>query len=247
MTFLKKISVFFLLVALVFSLSFESASAYPYDTRTTITTGNYPVDIITHDFDGDGNLDLVVANVNDDDISVFMGNGDGTFDAKVDYPVGGYPVTIAKGDFDKDGNMDLVVVSQDNGHYSILLGNGNGTFDPAVNVQILDGASPIIPNGLAVADFDKDGNLDLAVGYYDYVEDGLYILMGNGDGTFGLPTNYASNYTVYNITTGDFNGDTYPDIAVINYSGSNTVSVYINDGDGTFAPKVDYPTTNRTG
>ncbi len=90
--------------------------------------------VATGDFNGDGKLDVVVANASSNNVSVLLGNGDGTFQAPVDYPTGSQPSSVAVGDFNGDGKLDLAVANQNcpsfpcgAGSVSILLGNGDGT------------------------------------------------------------------------------------------------------------------------
>jgi streptogramin lyase len=86
-------------------------------------------------FNGDGKLDLVVANDGSNNVSILLGNGDGTFRAAVNYGVGSgsAPTSVAVGDFNGDGKLDLAVANELSNNVSILLGNGNGTFQAAVN------------------------------------------------------------------------------------------------------------------
>ena len=178
------------------------------------------------------NIDLVTANSGDDDISLLIGNGDGTFGTATNFPVSGglQPLSIATGDFNADTNLDVVTANQDSDNVSILLGNGDGTFGTATNFNTGNG-----PQHVVVGNFDKDSDLilDLAVANID--SDDFSILLGNGDGTFGTATNFTingGNEPVY-IEKGDFNGDPNPDLA-ISQSIGNSVAIFIGQGDGTF-------------
>ncbi|PYJ85112.1 MAG: hypothetical protein DME22_10335, partial [Verrucomicrobia bacterium] len=100
------------------------------------TAGLYPVSVAVGDLNGDGRADLATTG------SVLLGNGDGTFQAAINYRAGTNPVSVAVGDFNGDGKADLVTVnnstcpicvSQGNGNLSVLLGKGDGTFQGAVN------------------------------------------------------------------------------------------------------------------
>ncbi len=206
--------------------------------------GSGAVAVVAGDFNGDGRLDLAVAGTNNNDatntvrgeVSVLLGNGDGTFQAAQQYAVGGYPNSIVAGDFNGDGKLDLAVSDQGNelggatdpGGVSVLLDNGDGTFEPAVYYAV--GPDP---SAIVAGDFTSDGRTDLAVSD----SDGVQILLGNGDGTF-QPASTVAAGTQGVLVAGDFNGDGHTDLAVAsNYSG---ISVLLGNGDGTFQPQVTY-------
>ena len=140
------------------------------------TVGDRPASIAIGDFNGDGVPDLVTANsgshfvsgvggVNDSDVSVLLGNGDGTFQPAVTYNVGARPVSVTVADFDRDGEPDLATAVNDtvNGvavaEVSVLLGNGNGSFQ-GPQTFALD--SSHIPDSVCADDFNGDGFPDLA-------------------------------------------------------------------------------------
>jgi hypothetical protein len=187
------------------------------------------------DFNGDGKADLAV-NSSDGQVSVLLGNGDGTFRAPVSTNV--TASSFAVGDFNGDGHSDLAVLVV-GGFYpalvysvTILLGNGDGTFrfSTPYSYPICSGA-----NWIAVSDFNGDGKADIAVG----CSYGVAVMLGNGDGT--LQPYKASPiidiaFPVEQIAVGDFNGDGKPDIAVI----SGSLCILLGNGDGTFVPQVGY-------
>jgi hypothetical protein len=175
--------------------------------------GSYAIQSNTSaDFNNDGKLDLAISDVNADSVSVFLGNGDGTFNPPVTFPTAHLPVAVAAGDFRNNGNTDLAVVTgtcylglgcPPPGSVSVLLGNGDGTFQPHVEYGV--GAQP---NAIAVGDFRGDGRPDLAVANYDWgAGNTVSILLGNGDGTFQSHVDYTVGYGPAAIATGDFNGD----------------------------------------
>ena len=92
--------------------------------------GASPVSVAVGDFDGDGALDLAVANKRDNTVSVLLGHGDGTFEAPRNFAVGDSPVSVAVGDFNGDGVPDLAVANAGSNDVSVLLGTDDGTFLP---------------------------------------------------------------------------------------------------------------------
>src|SRR5436190_1465540 len=118
-----------------------------------------PVSVAVGDFNGDGHLDLAVDNGYGDDVSVLLGNADGTFQTAHNFPAGTEPRSMAVGDFDGDGHLDLAVTnyvpsfSGNNSTVNVLLGNGDGSFQAARAFPA--GKSP---SSVAVGDFDGDGH-----------------------------------------------------------------------------------------
>jgi predicted dienelactone hydrolase len=211
---------------------------------STFTSGSTPFSMITGDFNGDGKLDVAVSNCNSNDISVRLGNGDGTFQNPDAYSVGTCPFGIAVGDFNGDGNLDLAVANWKINTLSVLLGNGDGTFRLAKSYEAGNGARSVV-----VGDFNGDGKLDLAVANQNCTDGGppcgqgtVSILLGNGDGSFQAHVDYQSADGPTWITTGDFNGDGKLDLAVsASNGGSETeVSVLLGDGHGVFQQATNY-------
>ena len=140
------------------------------------TGGNDPASVAVGDFNGDGKLDLVAANYNSKSVAVLLANGDGTFQAPLNFAVGSIPWSVAVGDFNGDGKQDLVVSNQGDNTVSVLLGNGDGTFQAARTFAV-----GIAPAMVVVGDFNGDHNLDLAVANVN--SNAVSVLFGNGDGT----------------------------------------------------------------
>ena len=216
----------------VFFETTRPTSSVALSVTSEPTTGPAPISVATGDFNGDAKLDLVVANSgSSNNVSVFLGNGDGTFQSAVDYVAGSVPYAVAVGDFNGDGKLDLVVANTDSNNVSILLGHGDGTFQPALDYSV--GSDP---RSVAVGDFNGDGKLDLVVG--NSFSSDVSVLLGNGDGTFQTALNNATGFSPLSVAVGDFDGDGRLDLAVVNFAAN--VSVLLGNGDGTFQAAVNY-------
>ena len=129
--------------------------------RVNYPVGNTPRSIAAEDLNGDGDLDLVVVNDDNDNVSVLLGKGDGTFAAKTDYPVGENPQSLAVQNYDTDGSLDLIVwYLEDTGVVSVLLGKGDGTF--AAKTDYLSVEQPPLKQLSVSGDFDNNNESDRA-------------------------------------------------------------------------------------
>src|SRR5216683_146256 len=205
---------------------------------TDYLTGSRSQAVAAADLNGDGKLDLVVGNLDSATVSVFLGDGTGSFKAHVDFATGLYPNSLAIRDFNGDGKPDLALANG-SGTVSILLGNGDGTFQSQVTYPV--GRQPI---SVAVADLNGDGQLDLAVA--DFTDGFVSVLLGNGDGTFQPSVEYPTGRVPSTIIIGDFNGDGKLDVATSNFApGGYTVppgyiNILLGNGDGTFQAPVAF-------
>jgi hypothetical protein len=208
-------------------LSFFPAVDYP--------VGTSPQGLAVADFNGDGQPDVAVANIGSNDVSVLLGNRDGTFQPAVKYSTGGEGSNhLAVGDFRGIGILDLAVTNRDSNTVSILFGNGDGTFLLAGTYQVGQG-----PVGIEVYDLNLDGKLDLAVANFGGTT--VSVLLGNGDGTFQPAVSYEVGLHPREVRAGDLNGEGIPGLVTAN-NGSNDVSVLLGNGDGTFQTAVNYAT-----
>jgi hypothetical protein len=209
--------------------------------------GVSPDSMAVGDFNGDGIPDLAVANFGGNTVTILLGNGNGTFTQAANSPVtvGNGPYSVAVGDFNGDGIPDLAVANFDGNTVTILLGNGNGTFTQAANSPVTVGAA----YSIAVGDFNGDGIPDLAV-VNNYISGTVTILLGKGNGTFTQALNSPVTVGVapQSVVVGDFNGDGIPDLAVANFgSNSNTVTILLGNGDGTFTQAANIPVPSGVG
>ncbi len=213
-----------------------ATSSSSFATKVDYGTGTSPASVSMSDFNSDGKLDLVVANISSNTVSVLLGTGTGTFAAKVDYGTGASPYSVSVGDFNSDGKLDLAVANAGSNTVSVLLGTGTGTF--AAKVDYVTGANPY---SVSTGDFNGDSQLDLAVA--NAGNDTVSVLLGTGTGAFAAKVDYGTGTSPALVSVGDLNGDGKLDLAVTNFN-SGTVSVLLGTGTGTgtFAAKVDYGT-----
>src|SRR6266566_4059448 len=164
------------------------------------------------------------------------------FNPQTEYVAGSKngPSGMAVGDFNGDGKLDLAVVNFGDWNIYVLLGNGDGTFQAARSVYFASGGG--FPWYVVTADFNGDGKLDLAISSVG--DNTVSVLLGNGDGTFLAPQVTPVGLNPWYFAVGDVNGDGKLDLAVADYgcpldctsSPSNTVTVLLGNGNGTFLP-----------
>jgi hypothetical protein len=190
--------------------------------------GKHPWGVSAGDLNGDGHIDLVVADDNNtggnNTLYILLNNGDGTFHLKGYYQTGLESLFTTIADLNHDGKPDLVVASAFNQGIEVLMGNGDGTFKAPVPYSTDSfGAAP---DATVVADFNMDGIPDIAVALY---EGPVLLFLGNGDGTFQPPVSGTGSGGAggTSLVVGDFNNDGAPDIAASVF-GSESVLVLIN-------------------
>jgi hypothetical protein len=204
-------------------------AAYNPTIISVLPTGNsYFISHAQGDFNGDGKMDLVALDEDLPVIWVFLGNGDGTFQAGVSYPIPiSDPFGVAVGDVNGDGKLDIIVSSVGSG-MDELLGNGDGTFQAATAF----GSMNVSEQYAFLADVNGDGFLDILVA--DNGSNTINYYQGNGDGTFQNSVTIGTlDSTSGIIAVGDFNGDGILDIAAGN-EGDTTIALFLGNGDGSF-------------
>jgi sugar lactone lactonase YvrE len=201
---------------------------------------------ILGDFNNDGIPDVAAIDASyyaaSNTITIFLGNGDGTFAVAGTSPVLGYnPTAITTADINGDGNVDLIVVEEASstssaGQVVIFFGNGDGTFTQASSTTPL--AS--VANSILPVDLNGDGNVDLVLGGVG--SSGIAILLGKGDGTFtsGASLSQAGEATP---VIADVNNDGFPDL-VFGGAGTSYLTVFLGNGDGTFTEAPSNPNAN---
>lgn len=218
------------------------AISFAVGITTTSGVGTGPNGVAVADFDGNGKLDLAVANGASNNVSILLGYGTGTFIANNFSPfaAGTLPTAIVGADFDGDTKADLAIVDNTANAVTVLINNGSGTFTAAANSPFTVGSLPI---AIAVGDFNNDNHKDLAV-----VNNGgssVTILLGDGSGDFapasGSPITVGSG--ARSIAVGKFNNDSNQDLVVAN-STANTLSILTGDGLGGFSASTITGFTN---
>src|SRR5215469_2914893 len=217
------------------AVNFGAATSYPVDAS--------PSGITLGDFNGDGKVDIAVANSGSGNISILLASGDGTFQPAVNLAAGQIPWALVATDLNGDGRLDLAVADQA-GSVVVLLGRGDGTFQSPVSIP-LDAS----PRSIVAADFNGDGKQDLAVGQFDVntTTGHATILIGNGDGTFESPATVPLAGAIpYGLAVGDFDGDHRTDLVATGFA--PLLSILKGNGDGTFQPAqvISLPSGNST-
>lgn len=234
-----------------YTLGFTNRDQYAAGNPTVYlpTTGT-PASVATADLNQDGRSDLITTSTDRQDaVNVFLGNGDGTFQAPREFDAGAglrgsltadnrQPTVL---DVNHDGIPDAVVPNFRAADVSVLLGRGDGTFQPQRRADAVTS-----PDFTATGDFDGDGNPDLVV-LQNFPQLGsvseLAVLFGHGDGTFGVPNLYRTAFTngAGPVLVGDFTGDGKADLLIFS---KNTPlgQLFRGNGGGTFTDTGTFAT-----
>src|SRR5580704_405525 len=204
-----------------------------FETRASVSTGAYvPVSLMVGDFNRDGKPDVAVVNgLPSGNVTIFFGNGDGTFRSGPSYAIAVGPQYGMTASLRANGILDLVVADRLSNSIYVMLGNGDGTFQGPLPFPV-SGESIMV----AVADFTGTGKPDLLV-LEGYNCNCVEVLPGRGDGTFGAPVTTPLPYSMsgYAMAVDDFNDDGKFDVAVSGESLPNLqASILLGNGNGTF-------------
>ncbi len=180
-----------------------------------------PGGLVTGDINGDNKVDLVMADLNGAAVSVFAGEGNGSFSAAASFAVGQNPKSVAFGDFNQDGKVDLVSANEGSNTVSILQGNGDGTFQ--ANVDFVVGTAP---RSVAVGDFNRDAIPDLVV--VNWGSNNVAVLEGRGTGDFAPSEFIATGYGPTNVAVADFDKNGISDLSVLNLADRTATILYGN-------------------
>jgi hypothetical protein len=202
-----------------------------------------PNSTVAADFNGDGKVDLAVAETNfpHGKISVVLGNGKGTFGTPHNSSLVSAAINnqdeMLMGDFNGDGKPDLVIMDDYSTGFQVLLGNGDGTFQPPIDTQLNTSLN------FAVGDFNSDGKTDVVVTTSANGQTLVSIYLSNGDGTFRLGVQFAESFG--GITVADVNNDRKLDLVFTSFG--QPLLVMLGNGDGTFQKPIFGPSAIYSG
>jgi hypothetical protein len=204
-------------------VQFNGAKTYP--------VGNTPNAVVAVDLNGDGILDIAVANLSGT-LSILLGNGDGSFQTANTFTAGTQINSVTAADLNGDTRPDLIISDSTltSTQVGVLINNGDATFG---SVQMLPGIT--IASSFAVSDVDGDLNTDIVVG--DIGATVVHVFMGKGDGTFRSPLDFSPSGSPATIHIADFNTDGRPDLAITTPN-SFGFNLWLGNGDGTFQSPV---------
>jgi hypothetical protein len=221
-----------------------------FGTPSTFTVGTGPAGIAAADFNGDGSIDLAVANYgtfgSQNTIKVLLNSGGGAFAPAVSFLAGSSPYRIAAGRINADNSMDLVVANE-NGFVNVLINSGTGSFSNRAEYSVSQPGNGLFPS-VSLSDVDNDNDQDIL---YSNLNLGSVSLFRNQGGVFSAPETIQMNLFAggtMDIETADLNGDGWRDL-VTTSTDARTMDGYqvsLNNGSGGFLPAYRNPAGQNT-
>lgn len=197
-----------LAAAALLAFGLASAQQSPFEVSSIGPAGSVPEDLALTDLDGDGLLDLAIANRTGNSVRVLLGTGTGDFQLLGTYAVGSQPVAIGAADLDADGRPDLFTADAGSARVSVLFGAAGGGFEAAQSHVV--GFSP---TDVVSGDFDANGALDLAVASDDIFQP-ITLLMGDGNRGFLANALPLQGWCASALASADLDGDGLPELVV---------------------------------
>ncbi|MCY2941407.1 MAG: tandem-95 repeat protein, partial [Planctomycetota bacterium] len=219
--------------------AYEYLPSISFSPQTTLATWNKAGKVITVDVNNDGKKDIVVQNIGygepnngprHDFVYVFLGRGDGTFETRIDTATGSYSNWLGSGDFNGDGKVDFVTPNYCGESITILLGMGDGTFN---RQDMSNAGGTTSPSFVTTGDVNGDGKIDILTTNQN--SSNVSVFLGNGNGTFQVPTLLSTSAIPSRIVAGDFNSDGKLDIVVHTAPGNVPANtLFLGTGTGSF-------------
>ena len=222
------------LVGMFFSGFSQAALFEASSSQDLSSVDNKPHISLLTEVNGNNVLDAIGYDTKSNELLVFSGNSNGSFQSPTRIAVGSHPTSIAVGDLNSDTNTDIVVANGNDNSISVFLGTGTGSFSANGTVSVGSYPSAI---RLSQINSSSDSNLDIVVSNRD--SNSVSVLLGQGNGSFLTPTTVsiedasATGPLPVGIAVGDFNNDGFQDVATAN-SGQDYISYVLGNGDGTF-------------
>jgi len=200
--------------------------------HTDYQVGYHPLSVYSADFDNDGNLDLVTANLDASCVSVVLNTGEGLFESHIEYTSSPGPRSIDVADIDFDGDVDIVVANVLSDNVRVLYNSGSGTFNSYSTYNVDN-----VPYSVISIDLDGDCDIDIATVNHD--SRNVTVLKNNGSGLITLDSNYFLGLPLYSMIATDLNNDNLVDLAVV--GGELTILENLGDGKFEIQPSINVP------
>jgi len=201
-----------------------------FDVAPSFAAGEHPTDLAVADLDGDGLKDLAVANHETNYVTLLFGVPGGRFEPRAHsrfaVDVSPHPHAVHLQDVDADGHVDLFVDDRRRESIRLFRGIGDGTFSEATVIAV--GGDPY--RGMALADLNNDGRLDLVTPNPDHVS----VLLGDGSGGFVQHAVLRPGFYPFSVTAADLNGDGFADLAAASGERVGSLVIWLGSADGSF-------------
>ena len=197
-----------------------------------------PISMVVADFNNDGHLDAAAALFSNNNVGVFLNDGNGTFTSVTyfaDVPTS-HPWSVAVGDFNNDQQLDIAIAEWGVDSISIILGYGNGSFTSPILYSTGPRTRPVY---VAVGDFNHDHSLDIISA--NYGGDSVALFLGYGNGSFQQSTTFFTGLgsAPNSVAVADVNNDTHLDLVIVN-NGKDNIGICLGDGKGNFTEQITF-------
>ena len=208
--------------------------------------GSGPVSLAIGDVNGDGILDVVVANLNDDTVSILRGNGDGTFKPQTTVPTGRGPIFVALADMTNSGRLDILVNNNFDDTLGVILNKGGSVYAPMTTTKLGPQLPVTLPQMMVVGDFNHDGKPDVLTTTAEADGQTVLYLTGRGDGTFNSARSFSTGLQTTYLAVADVDGDGFQDM-IAGSLANGTLRVLFGNSTGGFVGTTDYPASGIAG